>query len=66
MPRQQQKSGGLPRRQAIQTGTGLAPLAFLANEANGASLQPTAPARACIFLHITGGPAQQETFDLKP
>ena len=66
MPRQQQKSGGLTRRQAIQTGTGLAPLAFLANDANGASLQPTATARACIFLHITGGPAQQETFDMKP
>jgi len=23
-------------------------------------------AKACIFLHITGGPAQQETFDMKP
>ena len=46
MPRQQQKSGGLSRRQVIRTGAGLAPLAFLANEANGASLQPTATARA--------------------
>ena len=66
MPRQQQTSGGLSRRQAIRTGAGLAPLAFLANDASGATLQPKATARACIFLHITGGPAQQETFDMKP
>ena len=66
MPRQRQTSGGLSRRQAIRTGAGLAPLAFLANDASGASLQPKATARACIFLHITGGPAQQETFDMKP
>ena len=48
----------------------LSSLAFLAHtQADEPSLpfmNDRGTARACIFLHITGGPAQQETFDMKP
>ncbi|GIS61892.1 MAG: hypothetical protein CM1200mP2_41170 [Planctomycetaceae bacterium] len=50
MPRQQQKSGGLSRRQVNRTGAGLAPLAFLANEANGASLHRQPPPEPAFFF----------------
>lgn len=35
-------------------------------QAEGAESQPGAKAKACILLYMTGGPAQQETFDMKP
>jgi len=57
----------LTRRSLVRRGA-LAPLAFLAASPSSAGSQKLAAgsARACIFLHITGGPAQQETFDMKP
>ena len=35
-------------------------------QAEGAESRPAAKAKACILLYMTGGPAQQETFDMKP
>ena len=66
MPRKHQLADGLTRRAAIRGAAGLSPLAFLAAHADAQPARPTATARACSFLHITGGPAQQETFDMKP
>ena len=63
---QSRLQAALTRRRALQRVAGLAPLAFLGREANAAPLRHDASAKACIFLHITGGPAQQETFDMKP
>ena len=59
--------GRLTRRSLVGSAA-LSPLAFLAGRPTSvaASDLPTGSARACIFLHITGGPAQQETFDMKP
>lgn len=35
-------------------------------QAVGAESRPGAKAKSCILLYMTGGPAQQETFDMKP
>src|SRR5437870_3603992 len=37
-----------------------------AQAAARSALRPAARAKACILLYMTGGPAQQETFDMKP
>ena len=66
MPAKHRLAHGLTRRTVLRTATGLSPLTFLATDANAQPAPPMATARACIFLHITGGPAQQETFDMKP
>lgn len=54
----------LARRDALRW-MGLSPLAFQLSGTT-TSADDRASARACIFLHMTGGPAQQETFDMKP
>ena len=58
----------LTRRELLGS-SALSSLSFLAanSDASAARRPPlSGKARACIFLHITGGPAQQETFDMKP
>jgi hypothetical protein len=67
----------ITRRQMLQTtscGFGMLALAGLCQEAVGQSTNPLAPrkphfaatAKRVIFLHMRGGPAQQDTFDYKP
>lgn len=62
----------LPRREALQIGTlgllglGINHLAGLrqAHAAEGA--QPLGKAKSCIFIFLSGGLAQHESFDMKP
>jgi hypothetical protein len=62
----------LRRRVFLQTGAlstcGLALGSLLARRANAAATNRNvhATAKACILIYVTGGPAQQETFDMKP
>lgn len=57
------------RRAFVQVGAvsalGLTLPDLLASRSRAAS-QAQASAKACIYLYMTGGPAQQETFDMKP
>ena len=59
----------LRRRVALQAG-GLAALGVtlpdLLRSRQAAGAVSTPSAKACILLYMTGGPAQQETFDMKP
>jgi len=51
------------RRTLLRVG----PLSFLAFATRGAiDARPQVTGKACILLYMTGGPAQQETFDPKP
>lgn len=54
------KAGALPA-----VGLSLPALLYARAQAND-SATTTATAKACILLYMTGGPAQQETFDMKP
>jgi hypothetical protein len=58
------------RRTLLQAG-GLSALGLelpqlLAARADGATTATSGSATACILLYMTGGPAQQETVDMKP
>jgi len=56
------------RRVFLQTG-GLTALGLTLPDLlqrRAAASEADAPARACILLYMTGGPPQQETFDMKP
>ena len=59
------------RRVFLQAG-GLSSLGLIlpdllrARNTAGVALRPAPSAKACILLYMTGGPAQQETFDMKP
>ncbi|MFM8933269.1 MAG: DUF1501 domain-containing protein, partial [Gemmataceae bacterium] len=56
------------RRQMVQTGAlplfGISLPSLL--QARELSLAPTGKAKACIFIFLWGGPAQQDTLDPKP
>ncbi len=62
---------GLHRRQFLRIGSlGFAGLTLpgllRARQTTPAASKPKARAKSCILLFMWGGPAQQETFDLKP
>ncbi len=74
MPNQDHKCEGPSRREFLQLG-GIGAMALpgllQARAALGAPLRGGAPAyfgsaKRCIFLFMSGGPPQQDTFDLKP
>jgi hypothetical protein len=60
----------ISRRTALQAGAigllglGTNHLSALRSAANGSTARPTA--RACIYIFLSGGLAQHESFDLKP
>jgi len=58
------------RRTFLQAGSlsalGLTLPQLLALRAARATTRTSGSAKACILLYMTGGPAQQETFDMKP
>ena len=62
-------NGGVSRREVLQAGAlsalGLA-LPDLLRAQAGSGRKLNGQAKACILLYMTGGPAQQETFDPKP
>jgi len=72
LPMNQQELAHLRRRVCLRQGTlsafGLTLGSLLRAQRPTAAGQPErAPtAKACILLYMTGGPAQQETFDMKP
>jgi hypothetical protein len=59
--------GRLTRRALLQAGAlGLTGLTLPRLFAAEAAVQPRRRARSCIFILLNGGPAQLDTFDLKP
>ena len=58
------------RRTLLQAGglsaLGLTLPQLLAAQGDSATAKASGSAKACILLYMTGGPAQQETFDMKP
>src|SRR5262245_19899086 len=60
----------LTRREVLRVGglsvLGLSLSALFAAQARASGERTQARARSCIFLFLTGGPSQFETFDPKP
>src|SRR5947209_2564604 len=61
---------GITRRQALRIGAsgllgGLSLPLLLEMQAKAATARP-APAQACIFIFLEGGPSQLDMWDLKP
>lgn len=70
MPNKQWVHVTIPRRQAIQAGTigllGLGSHQLAAFRAQAATTNKPPKAKSCIFIFLSGGLAQHESFDMKP